>query len=238
MSVGNPRAPRPLALGAGPAEAEPDGPGSLWLVDAAQEGSAALGLAAGYLDAHERRRAAAFRREEDRRCYVTAHVALRVLLGARTGTGAGGVRFEREPCASCGGPHGQFVAPDAGLHFSLSHSGDLTLLAFGPAALGVDVEALPSRAAVRELGGQLHPREHAELLALAEEERPAAFARTWVRKEAYLKGLGLGLSRDVSLDYVGTGPGGASALPGWSVADVAVPSGFAGAVAVPDAEGR
>lgn len=40
----------------------------------------------------------------------------------------------------------------------------------------------------------------------------------------------MGLARDPALDYLGTGPVPVSP-PGWSVADVAVPAGFAAAVA-------
>ncbi|MBW1603876.1 4'-phosphopantetheinyl transferase superfamily protein [Streptomyces sp. JJ66] len=226
MSGVTPLVPGRPALGADPVRAEPAGPGSLWLVDARQLGAAALRLARTVLDAGEQRRAAAFRREEDRRCWVTAHVALRLLLGARQGVAPAAVRLEREPCAVCGGSDGRPVAPDSGLWFSLSHSGDLALLAFGAAPVGVDVEAVPEPAVVAELAGRLHPRETAG----PEAERAASFARLWVRKEAYLKGLGVGLARDPALDYLGTGP--VPAAPArWSVADVAVPAGFAAAVA-------
>ncbi|MEU8843662.1 4'-phosphopantetheinyl transferase superfamily protein [Streptomyces roseus] len=222
--------PGRLVLGTDPVRAEPAGPGSLWLVDARGQGEAALRLAPTVLDAGERQRAAAFRWERDRRCWVAARVGLRLLLGARQEVAPAAVRLEREPCAVCGGADGRPVAPGSGLWFSVSHSSDLALLAFGAAPLGVDVEALPEPELVSELAGWLHARETAELEAGPEAERPAAFARTWVRKEAYLKGLGVGLARDPALDYLGAGPV-ASAPSGWEVADVAVPAGFAGAVA-------
>jgi 4'-phosphopantetheinyl transferase len=54
----------------------------------------------------------------------------------------------------------------------------------------------------------------------------------WTRKEAYLKGLGIGLGRDLRLDHVGASARGPRQVPGWAIADVAVEPGYAAAVAV------
>ncbi|MFG3497976.1 4'-phosphopantetheinyl transferase family protein [Streptomyces sp. NPDC047928] len=227
-----PWVPAPLEPGAPPER--PDVP-SVWLVDAARAGAEATRLAPGVLDAEERRRAAAFLRDADRRCYVAAHVALRLLLGAALGREPGAVRLVREACPSCGGPHGRPATGEPGLHFSLSHSGDLALVALAAAPVGVDVERVPESRTVAETTRSLHVREVAELRALPADERPSAFARAWSRKEAYLKGLGFGLSRDPSLDYMGTGPApvaGQDGPAGWTVRDVRVPEGFAAALAV------
>ncbi|MEV4947176.1 4'-phosphopantetheinyl transferase superfamily protein [Streptomyces sp. NPDC053755] len=235
------RDPRPLgpataAPGPAPVPSGSEGPTvAVWLVDAREQGDAAARMAPGVLDPAETRRAASFVRDADRRCYVTAHVALRFLLGARLGIAPGRVRLTREPCracASCDGSHGRPVTEDGPVHFSLSHGGDLALVALGPVPLGVDLEPLPSPRTVRAITGQLHPDEVAELAALPRSARPAAFARAWVRKEAYLKGLGVGLARGVALDYVGTVPTAPQRLPGWSMTDLTVPEGFAAAMAV------
>ncbi|WP_367318551.1 hypothetical protein [Streptomyces sp. HUAS ZL42] len=80
----------------------PGGEGlSLWLVEVHRHGDAAVRVASRVLDAEEQRRAAILVREEDRRCYIAADVALRMVLGAGLG-----VRPElvREPCPGCGGP--------------------------------------------------------------------------------------------------------------------------------------
>ncbi|WP_244283341.1 4'-phosphopantetheinyl transferase family protein [Streptomyces flavidovirens] len=217
--------PQPRAEGGGAAPV-------LWSVDAERQGDVAARLAVGVLDDGEKERAAAFVREADRRCYVTAHVALRSMLGACLGIEPAAVRIHREPCASCGGPHGRPATADGPVHFSLSHSGSVALIACAAVPVGVDVEAVPRPGVVREVAGELHPRETAELLALPETGRAAAFARVWARKEAYLKGLGIGLARGLSLDYLGTGPAAAKHPAGWTVSDVVAPDGFAAAVAV------
>ena len=67
--------------------------------------------------------------------------------------------------------------------------------------------------------------------AAPESARPAAFARCWTRKEAYLKGTGAGLGENLAVTYVGTG-GQPAAPDGWTLSDVPVPAGYAGASAV------
>ena len=67
---------------------EPGDPPRLCLVDTAANAAAAVHLAPGLLDREERERASAFRFERDRSSYVTAHVALRLLLAAYLGDAA------------------------------------------------------------------------------------------------------------------------------------------------------
>ncbi|MBT2489632.1 4'-phosphopantetheinyl transferase superfamily protein [Streptomyces sp. ISL-96] len=203
---------------------------SLWRVDALSQWDDAARLASDVLDAEESRRAARFRRSADRRCYVVAHVALRVLLGAHLGITPGAVRLIREDCPSCGDAHGRPAVDGGGVHFSLSHSGDLVLIGTAEAPVGVDVERVARADVVAEVSPSLHAVEVAELAAEPYAGRSLAFARMWVRKESYLKGIGTGLSRSPALDYVGAGP-----LPGpqgWTLGDVAMPAGYVAAFAI------
>ncbi|MDB1086129.1 4'-phosphopantetheinyl transferase superfamily protein [Streptomyces sp. ACA25] len=209
-------------------------PPQLWLVRSGPQAAAVARLASEVLDAEEKRRAAAFRQSRDRDCYLAAHLALRRLLGACLGTAAGAVRLVREACPGCGEPHGRPAVAGGGVHFSLSHSGSLALLALAAVPVGVDVEAVPEAGTVADVAPQLHPAEVEELAALPGSGRPAAFARVWARKEAYLKGLGIGLGRSPAEDYVGTAESPAPGPDGWSLADVAVGPGHAGAVALRD----
>ncbi|WP_245863373.1 4'-phosphopantetheinyl transferase family protein, partial [Streptomyces thermovulgaris] len=204
----------------------------LWLVRAETFKAAVARLAPVVLDGSEKQRAAAFTRARDRDTYLAGHVALRLLLGARLGVPPAEVPLERLPCPMCKGPHGRPVVRGGAVHFSLSRSEGLCLLACAPAPVGVDVEAVPEYAVAEEVGACLHPWERAELSALRPADRPAAFARVWARKEACLKGLGVGLGRALSLDYVGAASGAVAAVRGWTVGDVAVDDGYAAAVAV------
>ncbi|MEV5604961.1 4'-phosphopantetheinyl transferase superfamily protein [Streptomyces sp. NPDC052299] len=214
----------------GPAPSWSGGAPSLWLVDTERAAGAALLLAPKILDASELTRMERLAFPADRACYAAAHLALRLLLGARQGLAPEAVRLTRERCPSCDGPHGR-PATGGGTHFSLSHTRGVALLAFADAPVGVDVERVPDARVVAEVSGQLHPAEAAELAGLPQEERPAAFARVWTRKEAYLKGEGTGLAGGLDREHVGTGPRPVGP-PGWAVTDVAVPAGYAAAVAV------
>ncbi|MEU0251793.1 4'-phosphopantetheinyl transferase superfamily protein [Streptomyces sp. NPDC006184] len=185
------------------------------------------------LDGLERRRARAFARPGDRIRYVTAHTALRLLLSARTGVTPPRVVLTREPCPVCGGPHGRPALADGTLHFSLAYSDDLCLIAIAGSPVGVDIERVPPPDIVTGLTSALHPEEQAALGRLPEDERPLAFTRIWVRKEAWLKAIGTGLSRGLSTDHVGTGAAPGPAPPGWTITDVTVGPARAAALAVP-----
>lgn len=204
----------------------------LWLVDTAAHRTAAGAQAPSVLDPQERQRAAEFLHRGDRDGYLASHVALRRLLSGYLGRGPAAVTISRAPCPGCGLPHGRpVVASDPPLHFSLSHCGELSLLAFAAAPVGVDIEALPGARTVAEAAEVLHPREAAELAFLGPLERRHAFARVWTRKEAYLKGIGIGLADNPAGHYVGSGPVPAP-LPGWTVTPVAVPGDHHAAVAL------
>lgn len=228
------RVPAPLILGDVCGRLpRPRARARLWLVDARQAAHRASHLvrtARAVLDDTEWRRAGELRHARDRTCYLAAHVALRLLLGAHLDIAPDRIRLRRMPCPLCARPHGRPVV-DGGPHFSLSHSGHLVLLAVAVTPVGVDVQEFPAEDVADEMSGALHPRERRELAARPPGERAAAFTRAWARKEAYLKGIGTGLARDTSLDYVGTAPGHAVGPAGWHIEDVLVPPGYAAAVA-------
>jgi 4'-phosphopantetheinyl transferase len=201
----------------------------VWVADISSVEVADLDL--GILDEAERERAGAFVRRADRVRYLVAHLALRRLLAARIGQAPQELRYGRLACVNCGGSHGRPVLadPEIPVHFSLSHGGDLIAVALSKAPLGVDVEPFPQRPALAELARVLHPGEQQDLAAVPDTDRPAAFARLWTRKEAYLKALGTGLSRDLAVDYLGES-GRAPAPVGWTTTTLDAPPGHAAAV--------
>jgi 4'-phosphopantetheinyl transferase len=183
------------------------------------------------LDEREQKRAAKFVRDVDRHSYLTAHIALRYLLGRHLGLPPGEVTFVREACPNCGASHGRpaLSGAEPAVQFSLSHGGDLVLVGVAATPVGVDVEEVPEVQVAADRTARLHPAEQHEIAAAPRPE--LAFARVWTRKEAYLKGIGTGLSRGLVTDYLGAA--GLAPLPdGWSLLDVPVPAGYAGAAAV------
>lgn len=86
-------------------------------------------------------------------------------------------------------PPGAPPALEAGAGFvSLSHSGDMLLLAWSAAPIGVDLEAsqrpLQADALVERY---FPPLEQRQLASLAPGQRPRAVLESWVRKEAAIK---------------------------------------------------
>jgi 4'-phosphopantetheinyl transferase len=171
----------------------------------------------------ERQRHAAFRQPIDQERYLVARAALRELLGHW---------LERPPAEVTieVGPHGKPSCAGAPA-FNLSHSGDLILLAFhGGGEVGVDVEQARPDLDWRPIAERVLSRP--EVAALGDLPAPAqacAFLQAWCRLEARLKadGEGLaGLERLRSGDAERGGPGS------FWIRDVAVPTGYAAAVAV------
>lgn len=139
----------------------------------------------------ERERAERFLRERDGRLWRRARGVLRALLGSYLGSDPSSLRFIT---GSYGKPE-LIDDSDEQPSFNLSHSGHTALYAVtrsGP--VGVDVER-PRRSfdalaiAARELGSE----EAQRLRELPPSEREREFLRAWVRHEAQLKCLGLGL---------------------------------------------
>ncbi|WP_406400609.1 4'-phosphopantetheinyl transferase superfamily protein [Streptomyces sp. NBC_00879] len=184
------------------------------------------------LDSEESKRLAAFVRDADRDSYAVAHVMLRRLLGEWLGQAPEAVTLSREPCAHCGGPHGRPVVPGSPVHFSLSHTSGLVMIALATASVGIDVEGVPDDPGiVTDVASQLHQKERADLAALPAEDRAVAFARCWTRKEALLKATGVGLNEGLALTYVGAGAQPAVNAE-WLLADLSADPGYTAAVAV------
>ncbi len=143
------------------------------------------------LDASERQRAAGFHRDADCQRYVISQGSLRGLLGRQLGIEPERVAFGR---GEFGKP---LLARRPVLHFNTSHSGDWIVHGFSAAAaLGVDVEAIPPEPInLQDYTHVLTAHEFARLRSLPPALRNQAFINTWVRKEAYVKATGHGLSK-------------------------------------------
>jgi 4'-phosphopantetheinyl transferase len=152
---------------------------------------------APFLDERERGHADA-RQGVARTRYVVAHGALRVLLAERLGTEPAAIQY-RYSCAVCGSrEHGrpEIAAARAGVSFSLSHSGDVGVVAIAPESVGVDVEVVRARRHGERVAERIMSvHDYARWRSLAAAERPRAFLREWTAKEAYLKLLGVGITR-------------------------------------------
>lgn len=201
--------------------------GLQWLALRLHDEARHLDVHARRLDTAERDRAARFFRKDDRARFVIGRSTARALIAQRLGLEPTAVVLRSN---AWGKPEPE-GAP--GLHFNVSHSGDWILVAVddhGP--LGVDVETVrPALAELDEFRRVLASEEAAALDALPPAERARAFARVWVRKEAYVKAIGEGMSRELRDIAVGVGdeaprllydrnPGGLD--PRWRLADLEI----------------
>ncbi|MDP2178903.1 4'-phosphopantetheinyl transferase family protein [Methylicorpusculum sp.] len=151
----------------------------------------------GSLSTDERKRAESFVHERDRNRYIIARGILRELLGHYLGIAPEQVCF----CYGANGkPHLAESLADSGLAFNLSHAANSALYAFAnQTQVGIDIEPLNKGLAWRELAPIVFSaREKAELAEFPEVEKAEAFLRGWTRKEALVKGCGVGLSLDLN----------------------------------------
>jgi 4'-phosphopantetheinyl transferase len=195
---------------------------------------------AALLSTDEQARAARFRGEDLQRRFRVAHGALRVLLGARTGLAPAALRF-----AGAEGTRPVLAdTPPRSVSFSLSHSGELALVALtDAAAVGVDVEQLRTLDDTAHLGESVFtPAELRALRAEPAARQQEAWFEAWTRKEAVLKALGTGLGvepRALELlppDFVPVARAAALAGPlrdaAWTVASFRPAPGYVAALAV------
>ena len=84
-----------------------------------------------------------------------------------------------------------------GVHFSLTHTGDIALIAISDSPVGIDAEIIKERN-FASVAKRFTAREQSEISSLSE------FLRHWVVKEAYIKLTGGTLAHDLKmLEYYG-----------------------------------
>jgi 4'-phosphopantetheinyl transferase len=158
------------------------------------------------LSPDEQQRAATFRMDCHRRRFVAARVALRSVLAQYLRILPGELRFGYEPL----GKPRLLTDSERPLQFNLSHSDDLALIAVTTAPVGVDLERVPHVGAWDALepvaARFFSAADRDALTALPPRERRRAFYQIWTRKEAHLKGCGLGVA--MGLDRFSLVPAG------------------------------
>jgi len=212
----------------------------VWAVEL-QASESSFSRCCAWLSGDEQVRAARFHFDQHARAYVLGRAVLRALLGGILGLPPAGIQF-------CYGPKGKPALADSGslLRFNTSNSGNLAVYAFTEGCeLGIDVEALRPIPDMEQIAARFFaPEEAAELMALAEPDRPQAFFNCWTRKEAYIKAVGDGLSVQLASFRVTLRPGArpemldlkgsAGAAQAWTLEHFVPADGFVGALAYRD----
>ncbi|MBN9520058.1 4'-phosphopantetheinyl transferase superfamily protein [bacterium] len=214
----------------------PPGPGEchVWVIDLDRPPLPADALA-GLLTPDEQARAARYRVGAVREQFTLSRGVVRRLLG-----GYLGLPPERVPITAA--PSGKPFLDGGDLHFNLTHTTGLAVVAVANVRVGVDAE---KRRDIPDADGLVRrffsPAEREAYHALPSETRPDAFYRGWVCKEAVIKAAGATMHAldgfDVELDPARP-PGVLAARHtqllgcGWAVADWCPAPGYAAAVAV------
>ncbi len=155
------------------------------------------------LSPDEEARASRFRFPVDNQRFVAARGALRLVLAEYGKVDPRDLSFDY--LCVCGNPQCAMsrrkpmlrpglVSPD--LHFNVSHSDDVVLIAVSATQeVGVDVERIRPEIEWRALAEEaLSPSDAASVLAHNGREGLLAFYRCWTYKEAFLKAIGRGLT--------------------------------------------
>ena len=145
------------------------------------------------LSSDEHAKAEKFRRPEDRISFALTRGILRCVLSKYINTAPEKIHFDY---TSFGRPSLCANPEEPMLNFNVSHSNRWALFALGKnRATGIDVEYIRAGLDISSIAGRFFsPREAALIDDASEEERMRLFYKIWVRKEAYLKALGKGLS--------------------------------------------
>lgn len=204
----------------------------VWLVPLGADGDSPE---AASLSTEERWRARRFHHERDRRRFVAAHAGVRAVLARYLDRPPAALRFAR-------GAWGKPLLDPPEIEFSLAHSGELAIVAVArERPVGVDIERLRAVPDVERLARSFFSvRERDELAALEPARREGAFLRGWTRKEAVVKGTGVGLSLSLaSFDVPLSAKEGSVLVPRdgarserWSVRALDVPPGYVASLAV------
>jgi 4'-phosphopantetheinyl transferase len=209
----------------------------LWLI-ALNAGNLCIRSLLPYLSDDERERASRLRIPKMQNHFIVARGMLRKILGESLSADPKSLDFIY-------GAHGkpELKNPEhAELHFNLSHSSDLGLLAINRTyQIGVDIEtARPGRPFLKLAERFFSASEFRVLQSLPEDAAMEAFYSCWTRKEAYLKAIGTGLATPLNAFDVTLKPGDKAALIGqrldhsetarWDMLDIDVPSGYRASV--------
>ncbi|HEX2167986.1 MAG TPA: 4'-phosphopantetheinyl transferase superfamily protein [Longimicrobiales bacterium] len=142
------------------------------------------------LSEDERTRSAKFIAPLERRRFILSRIVLRDILAGYQGVDAADVLLARE---AGGRP---FVEGAERLYFSLSHSGDVAVIAVADVRIGVDVERVRPIARAAEIAHRImHPETVALLQSLPQAQFERAFLDAWTQREAHVKAVGGGLFR-------------------------------------------
>ncbi len=148
-------------------------------------------LLASWLNVEETQRWQRYIAEDVRERFLTSRGLLRAIISFYTGRDPSEIQFAVSPH---GKPNLCFPG-QTGMEFSVSHSSGIILFAFTKGLpVGIDVETMRQELEHNMISSKYFSQlENQSILDLPQSLQKHAFFNCWTRKEAYLKGLGVGL---------------------------------------------
>lgn len=193
------------------------------------------------LSGEEKKKAESFHFVRDRERFIVCRGLLRALVAEY-------IDAEADKLSFFYGPHGKpkLMGPDNSelLYFNMAHSHNLaSIIISRDRKVGIDVEYVRYIDEMEQIvEGFFNNREKAIFADTPDAGRQELFFRIWTRKEAYLKGVGEGLSRSLAAFSVLPSPGEQNGpvrivenqwkTIDWIVTDLDIAPGFAAACAV------
>jgi 4'-phosphopantetheinyl transferase len=180
----------------------------------------------------ERERARRYVHEADRLRCLYGRAAMRLALGQHLGTNPATIPLSLEDNRP---PR---ILDTCNTGISLSHSGDWIMVGLREGPVGVDVEQRRPLPDLVELARSVfHPAEMEIVLTARGDARQQAFFALWSAKEAYLKGIGMGLGREpaeIAVPLAGGRVCDPQVEQAWFVQPVTIADDHAAAVAAPE----
>lgn len=140
------------------------------------------------MDPEQKDRIIRFHFMEDRKRALVGVLLSKYAIGKVFGLLPDEIRFEKN---KYGKPH---VAGKKGVHYNISHSGDYVVCAVSSSPVGIDVQEISGQNL--DVADRFFSQEERDALAMCEgDAKRKLFYEIWSLKEAYIKCIGMGLSK-------------------------------------------
>ena len=149
-----------------------------------------ISILSGFVSPETKNKAARYRHKQNAVNTLIGEIITRKAIFERTGLSKEKIVILSD---KCGKP---YLANIPGLHFNISHSGDLVVCAVDEEPIGVDIELI--RAAKQGIAKRFFSNDEYEFVMSDPDKNSAAFYKIWTMKESYAKWKGGGLSMSLN----------------------------------------
>ena len=150
-------------------------------------------ILSGFISHEKRERIAKLHRKQDAVNTLLGEIVVRKTICARTGLANDEIEILTGTYGKPYIANATNIANPPGLHFNISHSGDLLVCAVNDEPVGVDVELI--RAADPDIAKRVFRDDEYDFVMSGPDMSGSAFFKIWTMKESYVKWEGRGISK-------------------------------------------